>query len=126
MIDPATLMCATLLVYFEARGEPIQGREAVVEVALNRVASPRYPDHLCDVVFQPHQFSFVHANKTPAPDETSPQWQDAQRIARYMLAQPYTPQTGGALYYHNGTVSPRWASRMTITARIGGHVFYRE
>ncbi len=61
-----------------------------------------------------------------SPDQRHAQGRDAQRIARYMLARPYTPQTGGALYYHNGTVSQRWASRMTITARIGGHVFYRE
>src|ERR1051325_5973846 len=44
--------CLALNVYFEARGEPEAGQYAVAEVTMNRVASPSYPDTVCEVVYQ--------------------------------------------------------------------------
>src|SRR3954453_10045701 len=46
------IACLALNVYFEARGEPEAGQYAVAEVTMNRVASPYYPDTVCDVVYQ--------------------------------------------------------------------------
>lgn len=48
------LFCLAAAVYFEARGEPEQGRHAVANVILTRVASDRYPDTICGVVRQRH------------------------------------------------------------------------
>ena len=39
--------CLANAVYFEARGEPLEGQLAVAEVVLNRAASGRYPATLC-------------------------------------------------------------------------------
>ncbi|NIO43392.1 MAG: hypothetical protein GTO41_26515, partial [Burkholderiales bacterium] len=46
------LNCLALNVYHEARGEPMAGQYAVAEVTMNRVASRRYPNTVCKVVFQ--------------------------------------------------------------------------
>src|SRR4029434_5577000 len=51
--------CWAAAVYFEARGEPIEGQLAVAEVVLNRAASGEYPSSICEVVMQPAQVSFV-------------------------------------------------------------------
>lgn len=47
------------LVWLEARGEPFEGQVAVVEVVLNRILSPLFPDTVDEVVYQrdPVQFS---------------------------------------------------------------------
>ena len=45
--DVNTILAEAL--YFEARGEPIQGQLAVGEVVLNRVEDPRYPNSICKV-----------------------------------------------------------------------------
>ncbi len=47
------------IVYLEARGECVEGQEAVVEVVFNRMASDLYPDTLYEVLSQknPVQFS---------------------------------------------------------------------
>src|SRR5687768_14010949 len=55
--------CLAGAVYFEARGEPIEGQLAVAEVVLNRAASGRYPPRICDVVTQPWQFSFIRRGR---------------------------------------------------------------
>ena len=126
MADPAT-MCLALAIYFEARGEPIQGQEAVAEVVLNRASSPRYPDHVCDVVFQSRQFSFVNKNMTPAPDEDSHQWANAMRLAvSYMNGNAQRSLPRGVLWYHAQSVSPKWAESFREAATIGQHVFYSK
>ena len=53
------ILCLTVAIYYEARGEPIEGQAAVAQVILNRVQHPDFPDDACAVVFEPDQFSFV-------------------------------------------------------------------
>ncbi|HEX9858836.1 MAG TPA: cell wall hydrolase, partial [Paracoccaceae bacterium] len=59
----AEWQCLAEALYFEARGETVQGQFAVAEVILNRVDSPRYPATICGVVHQGGrggcQFSFT-------------------------------------------------------------------
>ena len=44
--------CLAEAIYFEARGEPVEGQFAVAEVILNRVESPKFPNSICKVVRQ--------------------------------------------------------------------------
>ena len=47
------LHCLANAVYFESRGEPLDGQLAVAQAILNRVESGRYADSICGVVNQP-------------------------------------------------------------------------
>jgi spore germination cell wall hydrolase CwlJ-like protein len=117
--------CLASAVYFEARGESLEGQLAVAEVVLNRAASGRYPASLCGVVRQPAQFSFVRAGQMPRADRGSDAWRRAVAIARIAQAgaRRMLPQT--VLWYHANYVSPSWGRRLAMTGRIGSHVFYR-
>jgi hypothetical protein len=44
--------CLADAVYFEARGEPLRGQQAVAQVVMNRVFSGYYPNNVCGVVYQ--------------------------------------------------------------------------
>lgn len=59
------------IVYLEARGECVEGQEAVVEVVLNRMASDLYPDTLYEVLSQknPVQFSSWKNRSKAMPTE---------------------------------------------------------
>jgi spore germination cell wall hydrolase CwlJ-like protein len=117
--------CLANAVYFEARGESLEGQLAVAEVVLNRAASGRYPASLCGVVRQPAQFSFVRGGRMPRADRGSGAWRRAVAIARIAQAgaRRMLPQT--VLWYHANYVSPSWGRRLAMTSRIGAHVFYR-
>ena len=54
----AAVACMALALYFEARGEPVVGQIAVGHVISNRVADPRYPDTVCEVVMQGPTYSW--------------------------------------------------------------------
>jgi hypothetical protein len=117
--------CLANAVYFEARGESLQGQLAVAEVVINRAASGRYPASLCGVVVQPAQFSFVHRGRIPLADKASEAWRRAVGVARVAaegMAPRLLPQS--CLWYHANYVSPSWGRRLAETTRIGLHIFY--
>lgn len=123
--------CLTEALYFEARGEDPLGQVAVAEVILNRVDSKRYPNSVCGVISQgAHrrnacQFSY-NCDGKPNHIGNRQVYDRIGRIAKEMLAGAERELTGGALFYHNTTVKPRWSKKMKRTARIGSHIFYRK
>lgn len=126
------LRCLALNVYFEARSEPRIGMFAVAAVTLNRVAHPRFPNSVCKVVWQGEklgqhrcQFSWACDGRSDRPRD-SRAWKSAQEIAHMMLTYGLADPTAGALWYHADYVEPRWARHMTVVARIGRHVYYRQ
>ncbi|MCO8146233.1 cell wall hydrolase [Rhodovulum tesquicola] len=123
--------CLTEALYFEARGESVEGQFAVAEVILNRVASPAYPDSVCGVIRQGTgkryqcQFSYTCDGRAEVIREPAA-YQRMGKIARVMLEGAPRPLTGGATHYHTKAVQPRWASAFPRTATIGVHHFYRQ
>jgi spore germination cell wall hydrolase CwlJ-like protein len=118
--------CLASAVYFEARGEPLDGQLAVAEVVMNRAASGRYPATLCGVVEQPWQFSFVNATgRIPAANRASEAWRRAVAIARIAQDGVRDQLSSDVLWYHAEYVNPSWGRRLARTAKIGLHIFYR-
>lgn len=129
-IDTSTAMsreltCLAQAIYFEARGEPLDGQLAVARVIINRAASSEFPDDYCAVVTQRGQFSFVRGGRIPVPARGSAAWDSAQAIARIAHRDLWHSAADDSLYFHATHVRPRWAGRMTARATINRHVFYR-
>ena len=117
--------CLANAVYFEARGESLEGQLAVAEVVMNRARSGRYPTTWCAVVTQRAQFSFVRSGIIPAADRNSGAWRRAVAIAR--IAQRGTTRmlAPNVLWYHANYVAPAWGRRLSRSSVIGAHIFYR-
>jgi spore germination cell wall hydrolase CwlJ-like protein len=119
------MRCLAEAVYFEARGEPLNGQLAVAEVVINRSQSGLYPADYCSVVTQPAQFSFVRHGAIPQPNTASPAWERAKAIAQIAHQDLWDTDAKDALFFHAAYVKPKWAARKTALARIDTHVFYR-
>ena len=117
--------CLANAVYFEARGESLEGQLAVAEVVLNRAASGRYPATLCEVVRQPWQFSFVRRGVIPRADRGSDAWRRAVAVARIAQSGARRLLPDNTLWYHANYVAPSWGRRLARTGQIGAHIFYR-
>jgi N-acetylmuramoyl-L-alanine amidase len=116
--------CLATAVYFEARGESVEGQLAVAHVVMNRAASGRYPPDWCGVVKQHAQFSFVRHGEFPFVDTNSYAWQKAEAIAE-LAAANVVPSVGpNVLWYHADYVNPSWGHRLTMVEKIGAHIFY--
>ncbi len=115
--------CLAGAVYFEAKGEPLDGQLAVAQVIMNRTRSGRFPSSVCGVVFQPSQFSFVRGHGFPPIARESLNWRQAVAIAKIATDDMWDSSVDNALYFHARRVSPGW--RLNRIATIGNHVFYR-
>lgn len=117
--------CLATAVYFEARGESVEGQLAVARVVMNRASSGRYPPDWCGVVKQPAQFSFVRHGQFPWIDTASTAWARAQGVARLAVANVVPSVGTDVLWYHANYVAPSWGQRLNVVERIGAHIFYR-
>ena len=124
----AEWQCLTEELYFEARGESLDGQIAVAEVILNRKDSGLYPGTVCGVVKQRGgggcQFSYVCDGKKKMRERDAADL--AGRIARAMLDGAPRLLTDGATHFHTRHVRPGWSKRFAHTTSIGAHLFYRQ
>lgn len=129
-VDAAEWKCLAQAIYYEARNEPRVGQVGVADVVLNRVKSKVYPNTICGVVFQGSerktgcQFSFTCDGSMKARLNANA-WTRSETLAGAVLAGMRLPVSGEATHYHADYVSPSWAARLTPTAEIGRHRFYR-
>ena len=124
--------CLTEAVYFEARGEPLRGQQAVAQVVMNRVFSGYYPNNVCGVVFQnaSHylacQFTFACEHKDLSRIDEPDMWVQAKHIAKDELdGKIWLSDIGHATHYHATWVHPSWVHEMTKLYKLGVHTFYR-
>ena len=129
-LDAEERKCLSQAIYYEARSEPRIGQLAVADVVLNRVASPVYPNSICEVVFEGSerstgcQFSFTCDGSMQARLNKR-KWKESEDLAGAILAGVRAPVSRNATHYHANYVTPHWADSLTPTATIGTHKFYR-
>ena len=134
--------CMALNIYYETRGSSLADSYAVADVVLNRVEDTRYPNSICEVVYQGEQhadgrmkrnrcqFSWYCDGKSDFPRDREA-WKRAQSIAWDIVQwNNYRGITEGSTHYHASYVNPRWnKSRkgwsITRVGRIGVHIYYR-
>lgn len=110
------------IIYAEARGESMEGKIAVGNVILNRVASDEFPDSIYDVIFDTNwgvQFEPVSNGAIYCtPDE------DCYEAARRAL--DGESMVGESLYFFNPSLaSSFWiANNCEYVTTIGCHLFY--
>ena len=117
--------CLATAVYFEARGESVEGQLAVARVVMNRAGSGRYPTDWCSVVKQPAQFSFVRNGQFPQADTDCQAWRRAEAVAELAVANIVPSLGNDVLWYHADYVAPSWGQRLNVAQKIGAHIFYR-
>lgn len=107
------------IIHAEAGNQPLEGKIAVGNVVLNRVASPRFPNTVYEVIFQKGQF-------TPASNGAIKRTPNEESIIAAKLCLDGANTVGNALYFLNPrTATSNWASRTrTFVATIGAHAFY--
>lgn len=121
------ILCLATAIFFEARAEPIDGQVMVAETIMNRVEDKRYPDNVCDVVFERRAFSFTHDGESDDMFEYDSYYDSkAQDVAIEIAKEVYyrkEPLTT-ATHYHAVGVKPMWRKHYVKEGRVGNHVFY--
>ena len=125
------LDCLTRNIYWEAASEPFEGKVAVAQVTMNRLASGRFGDSVCGVIYQKNvfyekvicQFSWVCESTHKVKPVYQPLWAESELVAKKVLLENFRlPGLKDALFYHADYVSPGW--KKPKIDKIGRHIFY--
>jgi|TARA_R110000803_G_scaffold152502_7_gene217562 spore germination cell wall hydrolase CwlJ-like protein len=147
--DPLT--CLANNIYHEAKGQPDAGQVAVGLVVINRMKDNRYPNSVCDVVYQARmkeswktkqhkwmmdrhriyypirhkcQFSwYCDGKKDVITDKVS--YSKIYMLSKRILSGRYDGLIEGATHYHADYVKPSWWKTKTYIGQIADHIFYR-
>ena len=138
-------ICLAKNMYYEARNQGLAGQLAVSLVVMNRVKDKRYPDTICEVVYQGPiskwwlkekgkivpirnrcQFSWYCDGKSDNPKNKKKYkfFLDLSRDLVYGNMQ-VVDITEGATHYHADYVYPDWRKTKTKTIEVADHIFYR-
>jgi spore germination cell wall hydrolase CwlJ-like protein len=126
------LDCLAKNIYYEAGGEPFEGKVAVAQVTINRAESGQFPNDICKVVYQKNivyekvlcQFSWYCENASAMKPRNAAMFKESEMVARQVLLENFRlPSLKYALYFHATHINPKW-NREKV-AQIGGHVFYK-
>lgn len=124
-----SVACMAQNMWFEARGSSFEDQLAVANVVLNRVRDTRYPNDICEVIWQPYQFSWTHDGRSDKVRLRSPRdqriWERIVATAAAAVDGEVRDPTGGATHYHANYVRPFWASRLKRLVQIDRHIYYR-
>lgn len=116
--------CMALNIYHEARSSTFGDMSATAHVVLNRVESHKFPDDICEVVWQKAQFSWTGDGKSDKPYEKEA-WYISQFVAFSVMEGHLVDKTGGADHYHTSKVKPAWTHYGYDKRVIGAHVYMK-
>ena len=122
------LDCLARNIYFEARGESIQGQKAVANVTLNRVISKHYPSTVCGVVYQNAQFSWTLENYEYKRIKDAKSWEVAKRVAKAVYDSPASDDNtyGSTHYYAHDLISaPFWVDSGYDVVKLAAHTYMK-
>lgn len=122
--------CLAKNIYYEARGESVQGKIAVANVTKNRVASHRHPSNYCLVVYKPNAFSWTKDSlkvKYPLTINNKIDMMSVEEsviVAAMVFKGLISDNTYGALHYHNPEKSKQsWSMTAKSSFKIDSHEF---
>lgn len=118
------VLCLATNVYHEARGSTLDDQIASAHVVMNRVAENRWAGNVCQVVWQPYQFSWTKDGRADMPMETK-SWEIAQWVAFKVYYDVVADNTGGSNHYHTTTVKPKWSKEVSYKKKIGAHYYMK-
>ncbi len=126
------LSCLAKNIYHEAGGEPFEGKIAVAQVTMNRVANSQFPGDVCKVIYQKNifyekvvcQFSWTCDRDVAFKPTNGANYNESMIAAQKVLLENFRlPSLTNALYYHADYINPGW--KKVQVAKIGRHIFYK-
>tara|TARA_Y100000114_G_C11696888_1_gene296459 strand:- start:390 stop:812 length:423 start_codon:yes stop_codon:yes gene_type:complete len=134
----SAVVCLAMNIYFEARNQSFIGQVAVAQVVMHRVYDERFPNNVCDVVYQGEryswntdipvrnrcQFSWFCDGKSDKPTDAMA-WERSLLVASGVYGGGSYDTVSGATHYHSVDVLPSWSESKQYIVRIDDHIFYR-
>jgi spore germination cell wall hydrolase CwlJ-like protein len=120
------ILWLALCIFYEARGEPLEGQLGVAHVVLNRSINRQLT--IEEVIKQSHQFSWYNENfKVRTVFKELKSYFDCVYVVYKCAEERQEGKTfEDANYFFNPKyANPSWAKEFTLVKTVGNHSFYR-
>lgn len=137
LLSDTELTCLVEAVYFEARGEPLEGKLAVLTIIINRKLSgiKKYPDTYCGVVhytvpkdknnkLKSCSFSYWCDGKSDVMLDKKA-LEDSRYAVSLALKGVTVKGLEDVVFYAQPQARASWMKNKTVVMEVGNHVFYR-
>ena len=117
----SSVLCLAQTMFFEASIEPMAGIQAVAATVFNRSDQSSWPSAICDVIYQPYQYSWtlIGSNWSRRPPQEFIDLAKTYIANRAILIHMYN-----ATHFHRVDITPAWASSLEYVGTYGSHAFY--
>lgn len=123
--------CLVENIYHEAGNQPWIGKVAVAYVTINRMKDSRWPNTICEVVWQrvvACQFSWTcDIEKIKRRKINEKMWDESYDVVLELtrMYDPFLDPTRGSTHFHATYVKPDWRNKLNKVVIINDHIFYR-
>ena len=121
MTQKGSVACLARVVYQEASTQGERGKEAVMAVIVNRAIKQQ--KHVCDIIRQPSQFSWVkHGTNVARLTDDKESERFVLDVVVKTVRVGYNSFNGVQYFYAHKKLKPVWANKMSCS-RIEEHTF---
>lgn len=113
------IVCLALTIFLEGRSETVAAQYQIGSVIMNRVHAEGFPDSVCEVVKQPHQFA------TAINDPGTHEERSTAAMVAVDLYYNYIPNDEVLWFYNPDKANPGWAKNLEAVGRVGTHLFLK-
>ena len=126
----SNIILLAMVIYGEARGEPIEGQVAIGNVIKNRLENKeRFGGNWKEVILKKWQFSCFNENDPNRVKMLDPEldiWEQCYVIADAIFFDHFRDNVSGANHYVNPKIAqPKWIEGGKPVKVIGNHSFYK-
>ena len=113
--------CLVSAIVYEAGGEGIKGMKSVMQVIRNRARIRKLS--VCQVVFEPKQFSWVGKKKI-----VKKLTEENLELLSIVEEMPdlFGKNSDKIEYFHSTKINPKWTKTLSYVGKIGKHRFYKR
>jgi len=123
LANASEIDCLAKNIYYESRGEPEVGQFLVGFVTINRLKSKKFPNTICKVVKQRHQFSWYWDGKSDRPYNREA-WTKSKEIAQIVYNSRELDVSQYGLYFKAVYAKSTFFNKLKKLYNIGKHEFY--
>jgi spore germination cell wall hydrolase CwlJ-like protein len=119
----SALLCLSMNIFMEARGESINTWSAVGYVTINRVEKKDYPNSICNVVNQKNQFNWKRSGMRGKVNKEREVYEKIKLHAGRLMERSVRNPIGKRIYFNHYSLGRLHKSPFRLI-RIGKLVFY--
>ena len=124
----SSIECLAVNAYHESRSQSDIANMFVIGSVLNRVKDKRYPNDICEVVFQKSQYSWTSDGLSDKILNSKQYKRLYKLVEKFILnREVMISLSQGVDHYHTTSIKPYWidSAKMEYVTTVDDHMFYK-